>query len=167
MGKEGTMPDVGGVAGEQLRTREGRAEFFRRAREERDRGASEPESKLVPDDDPQEEIAFDVERIVARGQGREGWSREGHRQLEQRRWQSPDPVPRSREDRLLLAAERLEAERDAAEKVKQVKPILVILGNPPYNAFAGVSPVEEEGLVEIYKVGLNTEWAIRKFNRPK
>ena len=28
-------------------------------------------------------------------------------------WENPDPVPRSREDRLLLAGERLEAERDA------------------------------------------------------
>jgi hypothetical protein len=45
----------------------------------------------------------------------------------------------------------LEAERDAAEKVKRDKTILVVLGNPPYNAFAGVSPEEEEGLVEPYK----------------
>ena len=40
----------------------------------------------------------------------------------------------------------------------------MILGNPPYNAFAGVSPQEEGGLVEPYKVGLNTEWGIKKFN---
>ena len=33
----------------------------------------------------------------------------------------------------------LEAERKGAGKVKQEKPILVILGNPPYNAYAGVS----------------------------
>ena len=100
---------------EQLRTREGRAEFFRRAREQRDRerDAAKPEQQLVPADDPQEDFAFDVERIVARGQGRDGWSREGHRQLEHRRWRTPDPVPRSREDRLLLAARRLEDERDA------------------------------------------------------
>ena len=58
----------------------------------------------------------------------------------------------------------LEAERDAAERVKQVVPILVILGNPPYNAFAGVSPVEEQGLVEPYKKGLISEWGIKKFN---
>ncbi len=45
----------------------------------------------------------------------------------------------------------LEAERKGAGKVKQEKPILVILGNPPYNAYAGVSPEEEQGLVEIYK----------------
>ena len=45
----------------------------------------------------------------------------------------------------------LEEERDAAEHVKRDKRILVVLGNPPYNAFAGVSPEEEEGLVEVYK----------------
>ena len=63
----------------------------------------------------------------------------------------------------------LQQERDAAAAVKQSKKILVILGNPPYNAFAGVSPVEEKGLVDAYKVGLNTSvaqggWGIRKFN---
>jgi hypothetical protein len=55
-------------------------------------------------------------------------------------------------------------ERDAAGKVKQEKPILVILGNPPYNAFAGISPEEEHGLVEPYKKGLISEWGIKKFN---
>ncbi len=45
----------------------------------------------------------------------------------------------------------LEAERAGAGRVKQDKPILVILGNPPYDAFAGVSPEEEQGLVEVYK----------------
>jgi hypothetical protein len=58
----------------------------------------------------------------------------------------------------------LEEERDAAEHVKREVPILVILGNPPYNAFAGVSPEEEQGLVEPYKEGLITEWGIKKFN---
>jgi len=45
----------------------------------------------------------------------------------------------------------LEAERRGAGNVKQEKPILVILGNPPYNAYAGISPEEEQGLVESYK----------------
>jgi hypothetical protein len=45
----------------------------------------------------------------------------------------------------------LEEERDAAAHVKRDERILVVLGNPPYNAFAGVSPEEEEGLVEVYK----------------
>jgi predicted helicase len=38
-----------------------------------------------------------------------------------------------------LIFSELEEERDAAEHVKQNAPILVILGNPPYNGFAGVS----------------------------
>ena len=48
----------------------------------------------------------------------------------------------------------LEQERDQAEHVKREVPILVVIGNPPYNAFAGTSPEEESGLVEPYKVGL-------------
>ncbi|MYF94209.1 MAG: N-6 DNA methylase, partial [Holophagales bacterium] len=38
----------------------------------------------------------------------------------------------------------LEEERDRAEKVKQETPILVILGNPPYNGFPGVAVGREE-----------------------
>ena len=53
--------------------------------------------------------------------------------------------------KLKLAFPEMEAERDAADKVKRDAPILVIIGNPPYNAFAGVSPAEEESLVELYK----------------
>ena len=58
----------------------------------------------------------------------------------------------------------LEEERDRADDVKREKPILVILGNPPYNAFAGISPKEEQGLVEPYKKGLISDWGIKKFN---
>lgn len=58
----------------------------------------------------------------------------------------------------------LEAERAGAGRVKQEKPILVILGNPPYNAYAGVSPDEERGMVEPYKEGLTKDWGIKKFN---
>ena len=58
----------------------------------------------------------------------------------------------------------LDAERIGAGKVKQEKPILVIIGNPPYNAYAGISPEEEQGLVEPYKEGLVKEWGIKKFN---
>lgn len=58
----------------------------------------------------------------------------------------------------------LEAERDQAENVKQNVPILVVLGNPPYNAYAGTSPQEEQGLVEPYKQGLQLDWGIKKFN---
>jgi len=58
----------------------------------------------------------------------------------------------------------MEEERDRAEAVKQHAPILVILGNPPYNAFAGISPKEEGDLVGPYKVGLVKRWGIKKFN---
>ena len=58
----------------------------------------------------------------------------------------------------------LERERDQAEHVKRDVPILVVLGNPPYNAFAGTSPEEESGLVEPYKDGLISKWKIKKFN---
>ena len=68
-----------------------------------------------------------------------------------------------------LSFREMEEERDAAEEIKREKPILVILGNPPYNAFAGVSPNEEQGLVEPYKGNLNKPvaeggWGIKKFN---
>ena len=63
-----------------------------------------------------------------------------------------------------LLFHEMEEERDKAEAVKQHQPVLVILGNPPYNAFAGVSPKEEAGLVEPYKEGLVTRWGIKKFN---
>jgi hypothetical protein len=58
----------------------------------------------------------------------------------------------------------MEEERDAAEEVKRDNPILVILGNPPYNAFAGVSAAAEKILVEPYKEGLISRWGIKKFN---
>lgn len=73
-------------------------------------------------------------------------------------WEPPKERPKQ------IAFPGFDDERDAAGRVKQEKPILVILGNPPYNAFAGVSPEEEDGLVEPYKKGLISEWGIKKFN---
>ena len=104
---------------EQLRTREGRRRVLpsgprasarpRRseARASRSRpgagaGGPEPSSSSMPSGSW---------RAI---QGREGWTREAHRQLEQRRWEQAEILfPAAREDRLLLAGERLEAERDA------------------------------------------------------
>ncbi len=76
--------------------------------------------------------------------------------------------PKGPKQHIMYFAE-LEQERDAAEQVKRDKKILVVLGNPPYNAFAGVSPQEEQGLVEPYKLNLNKPtsaggWGIKKFN---
>lgn len=80
-------------------------------------------------------------------------------------WEPPKGV----KAQLTLPYPELQEERDASEQVKREKKILVVLGNPPYNAFAGVSPEEEQGLVEPYKVGLNKPvkdggWGIKKFN---
>ncbi len=45
----------------------------------------------------------------------------------------------------------LEDERDRAERVKQDTPVLVILGNPPYNGFAGMAVDEERELSQAYR----------------
>jgi transposase len=109
---------------EQLRTAEGRREFFRGARQKLRREQTD-DQQPGGEELPEPELVFDEERIVARTQGREGWLRETRRQLEQHRWRQPDPVPRSRAERLLLAAERLEvdlaAERRANEAYEQFK----------------------------------------------
>ena len=73
-------------------------------------------------------------------------------------WEPPD------KQKARLPFEEFQQEREEADTVKRDKPILVVLGNPPYNAFAGVSPSEEEGLVEPYKDGLIKSWGIKKFN---
>ncbi len=45
----------------------------------------------------------------------------------------------------------LEEERDRAERVKRETPVLVILGNPPYNGFAGMAVDEERALSTAYR----------------
>ncbi len=45
----------------------------------------------------------------------------------------------------------LEEERERADRVKRETPILVILGNPPYNGFAGMAVDEERELSEAYR----------------
>lgn len=72
-------------------------------------------------------------------------------------WRAGEAAPE------LPGFEALAAERDAARAVKRDRPILVVLGNPPYNAYAGISPREEGGLVEIYKAGLQDVWGVKKF----
>ena len=54
-------------------------------------------------------------------------------------------------ERKPLLFPELAEERDRAERVKQETPILVILGNPPYNGFAGVAVEEEQELLEAYR----------------
>ena len=45
----------------------------------------------------------------------------------------------------------LEEERDRADRVKQDTPVLVIIGNPPYNGFAGMAVDEERDLSTAYR----------------
>ena len=45
----------------------------------------------------------------------------------------------------------LEQERERADRVKQETPVLVILGNPPYNGFAGMAVDEERELSQAYR----------------
>ena len=51
----------------------------------------------------------------------------------------------------LEAFPELSDERDLAESVKQDIPILVIIGNPPYNGFAGMAVEEERELSKAYR----------------
>lgn len=96
---------------EGLRTPEGRREFFRQAREQLLGGEDEGEA-LEDESEPgaaaEREYEFDPEQIVTHTAGRRGWLRVAARQLERQRWENPDPIKRSRKERLLLAAERLE-----------------------------------------------------------
>ncbi len=42
-------------------------------------------------------------------------------------------------------------ERDAADRIKREEKILVVIGNPPYNGYAGVAVDEERSLSEAYR----------------
>ena len=103
---------------EKLRTPEGRREFFRQVkrdleREDGHRELTEPE----PESAEEMSLELDAKEIVGHGrQGRDAWLREGKRRLEQRRWDNPDPIPRSRKERLLLSAERLESDLDVERR---------------------------------------------------
>lgn len=76
---------------------------------------------------------------------------------------------------LALNFPELQAERDASQTVKTDAKIIVVIGNPPYNRFAG-APIEEElALIDPYKgiqrradgrqlgrSALFTRWGVRK-----
>jgi hypothetical protein len=50
----------------------------------------------------------------------------------------------------------LQKERDAADGIKREKPILVVIGNPPYNGYAGVAVDEERQLTVAYREAKTT-----------
>ena len=96
---------------EQLRTPEGRRKFLRAARRaQRDIDTDDSGQPDADESRREPRYEFDEQRINARTQGRRGWLREARHQLEQHRWENPDEVPRSRAERLVLGAERLEQE---------------------------------------------------------
>jgi hypothetical protein len=78
-------------------------------------------------------------------------------------WTPPEGQPQQ------LVIQALQQERDEADQIKRGRKILVVIGNPPYNAFAGTTTREEdivkgEGLVDRYKQGLRERWGIKKYN---
>jgi predicted helicase len=60
-------------------------------------------------------------------------------------WEPSTSHPKS------LLYPELDEERDAAEHVKRDRPILVVIGNPPYNGYAGVAVEEERDLTDAYR----------------
>ncbi len=56
-----------------------------------------------------------------------------------------------------------QSEREAAGNVKRSEPILVVLGNPPYNGFAGIREQSDDDLIAPYKAGLSEPpWEVTK-----
>jgi transposase len=82
-------------------------EAGRRAWLERELGREQAAAEAAGDDRDQIE-GFDPEQIGPNG--RRGWLREAHRQLETQRWQTAQPIPRERSQRLRLGARFLEDE---------------------------------------------------------
>lgn len=66
-------------------------------------------------------------------------------------WEPPTEEVKARLRQLAFAFSELKEEHDAAERVKRETPILVILGNPPYDGFAGVAVSEERDLSGAYR----------------
>ena len=64
-------------------------------------------------------------------------------------------------EKQLVAFQEMAEERDRANHVKRDRPILVILGNPPYNGFAGIAVDEERKLSDVYR----TTWRVRRGHR--
>ncbi len=70
-------------------------------------------------------------------------------------WEPPSEAVKERLQQLAFSFAELKSEHDAAERVKREAPILVILGNPPYNGFAGVAVEEERDLSNAYRTTVN------------
>ncbi len=67
---------------------------------------------------------------------------------------SPDEYTQKRAHQLLAELDR---ERNAAGEIKRDKPILVVIGNPPYNGYAGIGIDEERDLSNAYRTANRTK----------
>jgi transposase len=97
---------------EQLRTREGRRQALREAKERLQRERAHAAETEDHDDDPVE-VKLDPQHFVTRPQGRRAWLREGRRALEAQREREGRPIAGDRAERLFEACRRLEQELDA------------------------------------------------------
>jgi hypothetical protein len=80
-------------------------------------------------------------------------------------WEPLDPEKEKAFQAMLTGFPQLLAEQADARKVKQKVPILVILGNPPYDAFAGTATTKaERDSIAPYKKELREKWGIKKYN---
>ena len=67
------------------------------------------------------------------------------------------------DDETLLMIDEFRSEREAAGNVKRSEQILVVLGNPPYNGFAGIREDSDDELLAPYKDGLSqAPWEVTK-----
>lgn len=71
-------------------------------------------------------------------------------------------LPRDKTKQEAFAFSEFREERDAADRVKQGAKILVVIGNPPYDRYAGVSEEEEGDFIQPYKKDLYERFGIRK-----
>jgi hypothetical protein len=62
-----------------------------------------------------------------------------------------EPPSEEAKKQLTFPIAEFQAEKEAADQIKQEKRIIVILGNPPYNGFAGVAVQEERDLSNAYR----------------
>jgi hypothetical protein len=66
-------------------------------------------------------------------------------------WEPPSEEAKARLQQMTFGFAELKDEHDAAENIKRATPILVVIGNPPYNGYAGVAIGEERTLTKAYR----------------
>ena len=96
---------------EHLRTREGRRQALREAKERLERECQQA-AEAPADDDAPVTVELDPREFVTRPEGRRAWVREGRRALEAQREREARSISKDRSDRLFEACRRLEEELD-------------------------------------------------------